>query len=966
MSDSNQRQPAAKRLSILKLMMVLLLVVPLAAGCDSGGGGDDEDTTPPVVSINQPTEASTYTVNTGSITIGGTASDNAGVDQVIWESSAGASGTASGTVSWEAQIDLSPGVNQITVTAVDKAGNTGTDTLAITLTSSTYSLSGTVTAASNTAIDSDVNDPNAPYAPNDTAEQAQIIPTPVTIGGYVNKPQTGDDGRSFLSGDVNDVFRVDLLTGEQIILNIAAQILEADLDLYLYDAASLNLIDSAVDWIARTESLVAPQAGTYLIQVITELGASNYTLTIGQAQGNGGKLSEHRLSADFVPGEVMIEFNDADMISAQRVEPLSSMGLSQIAGGPGRERLFKIQQDLFGSESLQSLSPAGQPKNSLLAGSSMDASTCKKLNTLLKIKALRSRPELAAADPNFIHRAFTTPNDEYYPLQWHYPLINLPEAWEISTGSQDVTVAVVDTGVIMNHPDLIGKITSDGYDFISDPDRAMDGDGIDANPNDPGDASQSGSSFHGTHVSGTVAAASNSGIGVSGVAWNSRIMAIRALGKGSTGSTYDILQGIRYAAGLANDSGTTPSSPADIINLSLGGGSFSQVEQNVLAQARNAGIIIVAAAGNSAEEAPSYPAAYDGVISVSAVDINATLAPYSNFGPTIDVAAPGGDFSTDLNADGYVDGVLSTGGDDSSGIVQNVYTFYQGTSMAAPHMAGVAALMKSVRPSLTPDDLEGFLQSGEIVRDIGAAGRDDFYGYGLIDARKAVLAARDGSVPTLLSVSPATLSLGSIISNVTITASRVGSDELSIINVTDDADWLTISTADTDANGLGTYTVTVDRRGLSDGIYNAVITFVSSENTVDVSVNMRISSTGLAPDAGFHYVLLVDNQTDETAAQVLVDGQDGSYAYQFTNIEPGTYRVYAGTDSDNDFEIGDAGEAIGAYLSTDQPTVLSIDSNRTGLDFVTEFKINIPDRDDAALATPLARGDGIFLKKAVK
>lgn len=966
MNPSHLMKPDDKWLVPSRFMLVaLILIIYLGTGCDSGGGSHHPgDEKPPEVAINQPTDTETYTTDNDSITIGGSASDNVGVDRVIWETASGKTGEATGIDPWEAQIDLDPGPNEITVTAIDSAGNKGSETLTVTYTVATYTLSGTVTAASNSAIDSDVNDPNAPYSSNDSAEEAQRIPTPVTLGGYVNQPGTGEDGRSYANGDINDFFRADLLAGERIILNIAAPILDADLDIYLYDAASLELIDAAVDRMARAESLEPPDAGTYLIKVVAELGASNYTLTIGQAQ-SAVNPSNLRLSRSFTPGEIIVEFAESNQIRTNAARPLASLGLTQKAGGPGRARLFSIAPDSGVDFSVQSQS-AGTAKKAVLTGASMDTTTRKKLNTLYKIKKLRSRSDIAVAEPNDIHRILKTPNDEHYPLQWHYPLINLPEAWDISTGSEKVKVAVIDTGVIIDHPDLADKITSDSYDFISDPDRALDGDGIDENPDDPGDDTQRGSLFHGTHVAGTVAAVSNNGEGISGTSWDSRIMAIRALGKGGSGSTYDIIQGIRYAAGLENDSGTTPDAPADILNLSIGGSSFSQAEQNVLTKARNAGAIIIAAAGNSAENAPSYPAAYDGVISVSAVGMNANPTPYSNFGPTIDVAAPGGDFSNDLNADGYVDGVLSTDGDDSSGDIQNVYTFYQGTSMAAPHVAGVAALMKSVRPGLTPDAMDGFLQSFEIVRDLGTAGRDDLYGYGLIDARKAVLAARDGSVPTVLNISPATLNLGIIANTATLTATRVGSDALSVTNVSDNADWLEVLKSETDENGLGTYTVSVNRNGLSDGIYNATITFVSTENTVNVPVNMRISSSGVTPDAGFHYVLLAESETDETVAQISVEEENGEYKYRLTDIEAGSYRLYAGTDSDNDFNIGDAGEAIGAYLSTDQPTVLTIESDRSGLNFVTEFKVNIPEGEIAGMAAPMDRNDNKILKKVSK
>lgn len=162
-------------------------------------------------------------------------------------------------------------------------------------------------------------------------------------------------------------------------------------------------------------------------------------------------------------------------------------------------------------------------------------------------------------------------------------------------------------------------------------------------------------------------------------------MPVRVLGIGG-GTSYDVLQGVRYAAGLSNDSGTVPSTAAHIINLSLGGAGFSSVAQDTYTEARNAGVIIIASAGNSDTSTPNYPAAYAGVVSVSAVDKSKEKAWYSNFGATIDVAAPGGDTST-VKADG----VYSTLADDTTGTRQADYVYYQGTSMAAPHMAGVVA-----------------------------------------------------------------------------------------------------------------------------------------------------------------------------------------------------------------------------------------------------------------------------------
>ncbi|NOX43968.1 MAG: S8 family serine peptidase, partial [Gammaproteobacteria bacterium] len=313
------------------------------------------------------------------------------------------------------------------------------------------------------------------------------------------------------------------------------------------------------------------------------------------------------------------------------------------------------------------------------------------MDTLQVIKALRLRKDVLYAEPNYLRQAKQIPSDQFYNLQWHYPLINLPSAWDVSTGSSNVIVAVIDTGVLLQHPDLLGQFSAyGGYDFILNDAISQDADpGIDVNPDDPGDSNVGSSSFHGTHVAGTIAAATSfvaGGTGVAGIAPGVKIMPLRVLGNGG-GTAYDILQAVRYAAGLSNDSGTLPPQKSDVINLSLGGGGFSQVEQDVYSLARNAGVIIVAASGNENSGVPSYPASYNGVISVGAVDINKQRAPYSNFGASVDVAAPGGDTSGDINGDGFVDGVLSTAADDSGGNIDFVFKFFQGTSMATPHMA---------------------------------------------------------------------------------------------------------------------------------------------------------------------------------------------------------------------------------------------------------------------------------------
>ncbi|OLD50187.1 MAG: hypothetical protein AUI83_11670 [Armatimonadetes bacterium 13_1_40CM_3_65_7] len=311
--------------------------------------------------------------------------------------------------------------------------------------------------------------------------------------------------------------------------------------------------------------------------------------------------------------------------------------------------------------------------------------------------------------------AAATPNDQYYNLQWHYPAINLPSVWDTIKGAP-VIVAVVDTG-IRSHSDLDG-ITVQGRDTFDN----------DNDPTDPGCSSNPAEFSHGMHVTGTVAALTNNSIGVAGVNWGGatgiKIMPIRAGGEisGTCGAflASDAAEGIIYAA----DHG------AKVINMSFTFAVGLQILEDAVNYAYNFGIALVAAAGN--DNGPVlYPAKYANVIAVAATACNNAKASYSNFGPEIDIAAPGGDF-VDCTGDNVAEFVLSTSWSPNTG---NVYQYNLGTSMAAPHVSGVLALMIG-RGITGPAALQSTLQS--TATDLGPPGWDSQFGWGLVNAVAAV------------------------------------------------------------------------------------------------------------------------------------------------------------------------------------------------------------------------------------
>ncbi len=769
--------------------------------------------------------------------------------------------------------------------------------------------------------------------PNNTALAGQYF-------GGINSGTSLNVTGDLASGDTAEYLLLSFATGATLNLNLTFDSAN-DYEMRVYDATNdlsaptlLQTFDSG-DPSSESGTLAVPAMTLLAVEIYPFSGTGLWDLTLSvpssvlaagtrmplntKPRGNVDALRSNLRkspqvadflseSAPFLPGEIVVGTHgiaDLDYAMALRGGEVAQKGQHTV-----QQLRFELPLNLNEDE--------------------------QKAYTTALVASLAGLSEVEYAEPNYLYQPLaveTRPNDNFYNLQWHYEAINLPSAWDLQQGSSSIITAILDTGSTP-HPDLDGREIQ-GIDMISNPTIAGDGDGVDSDPFDVGDGTgPQPSSFHGSHVAGTVGAETNNASGVAGVTWAGGIMHVRLLGIGG-GSNGDIANGILYAAGLANGSGFVPAQRADVINMSLGGPGFSQTMQNAVTAARNAGVVVIAAAGNENSSTPSYPAAYDDVISVAAVGYDLTRAPYSNFHPTVDIAAPGGNVGVDLNGDGYADGVLSTKPDDSVNPTNYAsYSFYQGTSMAAPHVAGVAALVLSENPGLTVAQVENILM--QTSTDLGVAGRDDIFGEGLVNAFAAVQqAGGGGGGAPVLTLGENTILLGSASGastlacrNVTVSNTGGGSLMVTGVPVTTQSGGAWLSATPVGAlSGTSTDTTAVqvcaDPTGLADGTYRGSVTVMS--NGMDRVVEVIYTVGGNTAGTNYTlYVLAVNADTLETVAQVTLQTQ-GNLTYNFGALDPGQYFIVAGTDENGNDLICDEGEPLcGVYPSLELPSVIEL------------------------------------------
>lgn len=601
------------------------------------------------------------------------------------------------------------------------------------------------------------------------------------------------------------------------------------------------------------------------------------------------------VTADFVPGEAIVKFRPG--VQAQALgdfRPVRDLGL----GGTG---LYEL---------------------SGLSAQSVDA----KADTLQQIAELSARADVEYAHPNYLLEAYAEPNDPLYARQWHLGALNLPAAWDQTTGSAEVTVAVIDSGVLPGHPDLAPKLLP-GYDFV-EADFSGDGDGRDGDPTDPG------GSFHGSHVAGTAAASTNDGVGVAGVSWGARLLPVRVLGvEAGTGTLADAIDGILWSVGASVPGAPRNPNPADVLNLSLGGPflcSQAPAFQDAFDTAEAAGATVVVAAGNDNDDASYFtPSSCGGVITVGATTFRNERAPYSNFGARIDVMAPGGNLNEDADGDGFPDGVLSSVFDAAGG--GDTYAYFQGTSMASPHVAGIVALMKSVQPDLTPAEVRDVLR--RTARPLTAGSCAPGCGAGLVDAA-AALAALSTPTPVTpdftLSLSPATVSLspgGS--AAVTVLLSRSGGFAGDVtFSVAGAPVGLSAGFAPP-ATGGDRATLTLAANSELSGSYTLQVQGVGGGVSKTATLTVEVSETEApAPEASVEGAYVFHCPAGATRCEVgpetaVIITETGSSApYTLTDVPPGNYQVFAWKDL-NDNGQRDSDEPFGSYPSLEAPAAVT-------------------------------------------
>ena len=804
----------------------------------------------------------------------------------------------------------------------------------------TYTINGTLYSNRYTEVDGDVqNTLKYTVRDNNSLSNAQVLQNPTDVIGHIGDNtvdivivengfcfDNDDDGacdtQTLENFDTEDWYKVTAAPNLTVTLQNEGLIYEdlpdnpgsfycceydsMDLDLLLYNEDGSLANYSYTDSSTSTRKIIAlPDSGTFYAVVKANSGHAKYVLTFGSN----------------VEGASAAYFNPDDNFAKDRFISYIPFGPEFVANGnetypvdiyPDSDIATKfIQADQDDRKGLRRFNLSvesefrrifGESHLDNIQGNPEQVEYLKHWKVLQHYKDLHPRLnlelDLKAKLTNFTR-------DPRWNLQWNLQQIGLETALTaIGQGTKDVAVAVLDGGgpLADTTADTTSAFLPGGFDFVD----------FDNDPTDP----QSSSGSHGIHVGSTIAAL-NDGNNING--FGIGVVSMRVMGTSGTGFTSDIIQGLLFAGGLPNSTGSVyqGTTPIKVMNLSLGstGGGCSNSYQGVFNDLYDRNISVVSSSGNEAQEAPGvygYPASCENVISVAATAATGLRAYYSTYNDAVDIAAPGGDVGADVNADGYSDGVLAFDSDED-------LAFYQGTSMASPHVAGAIGILYALVPELLASQVDALIIDGHLVDDIGPEGKDDDYGYGLLNINKAVarIIDEEGLDFTYGSIDPGTANLGLEFNSYDITVTKVGEGELSVSSITNDLpSAVTISEIDVDESGFGTYRLTFDRSSLPDGLYrtNTRVTF-SNEN-----IQSSVATFQVGPERDRPYVEFISTylyQVDEVGGTISLvfgnDGEmvDGEVAFTAENLPDGQY--YFSYFSFIDNFIRDVGEFEARY-----------------------------------------------------
>ncbi|MDA9142904.1 S8 family serine peptidase [Gammaproteobacteria bacterium] len=876
-------------------LAALLVSVFIVSACGGGGGGGSAPVAPAPAQVTVSLTGSASTLDQGQTFTLTWSSTNA--------TSCTASGTWSGTKATSGSEAFSTSDSPIGdypfgLQCSGSGGSSASSSVSLKLIEPLYNLSGKVQVAYNSFADSDVPNTDFTSISNNTASTAQVLSLPAQLIGYASKDT-----------DEWDAYKVVVSKNQYVSLEIAdydeADTTKNDLDLIIVDLDLKIIADSES---TKSYEFLSMPEGEYYIAVKAYAGASKYVLSVGTKFTQSYSASVFSSEFEYVGDKLLIQKKEILQI-AQDAAWKQSQLMDQLGFDKGSD--YSVYSYSEKDEFLDPrkvfkkfgfLNDSSQMSKALRTKNPEIISQAEKRKFIALLNA--NTPEYTIL-PNIAVSSHAFSSDPEYYRQWNHVAINLDTALNsIGSTVKEVVVAVLDSG----RPEVGSRAyydtnyVDDEMDFLDEiflnnslyTNGGNDGNGVDADATDAAWAYETFTS-HGTHVASTIAA-KNNGYKINGMAV--KVMPIRVLPNYPyAGGLNGILEGFKYAAGLPNSSGQLPSKRADVINASLGAASseYCSFLDPILAT----GIIIVASAGNDGNSINSYPASCPGVISVAAIDKDFNRAPYSQYNANVDIAAPGGftDFG-DRNGDGVSDGVYAWGN-------QNELKAIQGTSMASPHVAGAIALMKSVQPTLTYDDVSSILASGGMTNDLGAIGRDNSFGHGLLDVAKAISSLTNfnsETANTFGSLSQSRYDFGSSEVSIDMKLSKYGSGDLKVTGLAADNTEGLSYTYEADAEGFGDYVISLDRSVYENGTFHNAIYFKFDNNTYargyityNVGPEPPLGSLELAVigirDSSGEYIASKSQRLDLTS---------GTADFTFTDLKPGPYDIVIATDIDSD------------------------------------------------------------------